>query len=127
MHISRRGRNGRTASYPLAALVSVSLVLAAGLAGPAQAATDYALTLKDHAFVEDTLHVPADTSFTLTVANNDAAAEEFESHDLHVEKRVPGNGAIALKIGPLRPGVYTFFGDFHSDTAYGQLIVSAGQ
>jgi hypothetical protein len=32
------------------------------------------------------------------------------------------NSSIIVYVGPLRPGNYSFFGDFHQDTAKGRLI-----
>lgn len=120
---SAMGAVGAVLPYRRAASAAlVAFILLSSRVVPAGAVEDYTLTLSDHAFVEGMLSVPARTAFTLRIVNEDAAAEEFESGDLHVEKLVPGHGAITLRIGALKPGVYTFFGDFHRDSAYGQMI-----
>jgi hypothetical protein len=56
------------------------------------------------------------------VVNEDPTPEEFEIHELNREKIVTGNGQITVPIGPLKPGRYPFFGEFHMDTAQGALI-----
>ncbi len=59
----------------------------------------------------------------LNVYNQDASAEEFESHELNREKVIPGGQSLVVLIGPLTAGTtYPFFGDFHQDTAQGKLI-----
>ena len=54
--------------------------------------------------------------------NLDNSPEEFESYSLHREKLIPAGGQITVYVGPLDPGRYDFFGEFHSDTAKGQII-----
>jgi hypothetical protein len=94
---------------------------------PAAAEETYTLTLKDNAFVEETLHVPANTPFVLTVVNEDATVEEFESNSLHIEKIIAGGKSAKFRVGALRPGVYEFFGEFHMDTATGKIIAGADE
>ncbi|WP_309352602.1 cupredoxin domain-containing protein [Parvibaculum sp.] len=101
-------------------------ILAASLGFSGFALADdagYTLTIKDHQFTPTTLEIPADTKVKLTVKNLDPTAEEFESYDLNREKIVAGNGEITVSIGPLKPGTYKFFGDFHQDTANGTIVV----
>ena len=80
------------------------------------------LGVRDHRFEPAELNVPADVKFKLMVHNYDPTPEEFESAELRREKVVPGNDEIVVFIGPLKPGTYPFFGDFHQDTAQGHLI-----
>jgi hypothetical protein len=96
----------------------------AAAAAPEAAATAGPITLriKDHKFVPAELEVPANVKFELLVVNEDPTPEEFESHELNREKIVTGNGKITVAIGPLKPGRYPFFGEFHMDTAQGALI-----
>ena len=63
------------------------------------------------------------TKFKLLVQNLDATPEEFESTDLNREKVVTGNNTITVILGPLDAGKYHFFGDFHQETAQGDLVV----
>lgn len=81
------------------------------------------IALKNHQFVPETLTIPAGKRVKLTVKNEDSTPAEFESHDFRVEKVVPANGRIFVYVGPLKPGTYGFFDDFHEDTTKGKLIV----
>jgi plastocyanin len=102
-----------------AALVALALPASVGLAQ--QASVN--VTIKDHRFSPVELRAPANTPITITVKNLDTTPEEFESKHLRVEKIVAGNGAITLRIRPLEPGRYRFFGDYHEATAEGFLVV----
>ena len=59
------------------------------------------------------------------VHNADPTPEEFESADLKVEKIVVGGSMITVNVGPQKPGVYAFFGDYNPDSAKGVLHVVA--
>ena len=97
---------------------------AAGAAAPAVAAptAPIELRIKNNVFIPSELEVPANVKFELLVINEDPTPEEFESHELNREKIVVGNGRITVPIGPLKPGRYPFFGEFHMKTAQGALI-----
>jgi hypothetical protein len=82
----------------------------------------FALTLKDHQFAPAELHVPANERFRIEVENLDPTSAEFESADLRVEKIVVGGGKITVFAGPLKPGTYKFFDDYHPDVAKGVII-----
>ena len=102
---------------------SLTIMVALSLLGPVAAqAEDYNLVLKDHRFDPAELTVPANTRIKLTIDNQDAAPEEFDSHDLRVEKVVPGGTKGFVWVGPLPAGEYEFVGEFHEDTAKGKLI-----
>jgi hypothetical protein len=77
----------------------------------------------DHKFVPDIIYVPVDKVVKIRVSNLDSTIEEFESFDLKREKTVPANGKITVTVGPLSHGEYSFFGEFHQETAQGKLIV----
>ena len=104
--------------------VAVAMVLGAALAGAAPARADELPTLlfHNHRFEPDRIEVPAHVRFQLKVKNTDDTADEFESVDLNREKLVPPGGTITVFLGPLDPGTYKFFGDFHQDTAQGVLV-----
>ena len=89
----------------------------------ADGASGYVLSIKDHVFMPNSLEIPANQKIRLIVKNLDATAEEFESYDLNREKIVAGNSEITVLIGPLDPGTYQFFGDFHQNSAHGTIIV----
>ena len=101
----------------------LALALSAGLTVPALAdIPSYTLTIKDHHFQPTQLQVPAGQKFKVIVVNNDPTPEEFESTDMHREKIVVGGSKITVYIGPLPPGTYTFFGDFHPQLARGHIV-----
>ncbi len=84
---------------------------------------EFLLVIRDHRFEPQELVVPAGKKFKLLVDNRDSTAEEFESHALNREKVVPANSRVPVFLGPLAPGRYPFFGEFHEKTAQGTLIV----
>jgi len=92
------------------------------LAPAAAHAQEYVLTIKDHKFTPEELKVPANKRVIITVVNDDATAEEFESSVLKVEKVIAGNSRGTVRIGPLAPGRYPFIGEFHEATAKGVVI-----
>src|SRR4051812_36196201 len=96
--------------------------LAAGTIAAGASEKSFSLTIKDHRFTPETLHVPAGQAFSLVVVNADPTSEEFESQDFHVEKTVAGGKQITVHVGPLTAGTYGFFGDHHQDTAIGNLF-----
>ena len=79
-------------------------------------------TIKDHKFTPVEIRVPAGKRITLTVVNDDATPEEFESRGLKVEKVIPGKSKAVVQFGPLKPGTYKFEGEFNSKTAQGVVI-----
>jgi uncharacterized protein (DUF58 family) len=85
-------------------------------------AQDYTITIKDHRFTPAEVKVPANKRVQITVVNDDPTPEEFESHEMKVEKVIPGKSKGVVRIGPLKPGRYPFFGEFHEATAKGVVI-----
>ena len=103
-------------------LFAIALIAHLGAAlSPAQA-QEFTITIKDHKFDQTELKVPAGKRITLTVINDDATPEEFESHPLKVEKVIPGKSKAVVRFGPLKPGKYPFVGEFHESTAKGVVI-----
>lgn len=82
----------------------------------------FQLTVKDGRFTPETIEVPAGQKFRLVVTNKGAGPEEFESHELNREKVIPAGSKGVIFIGPLKPGTYGFFGDFHPSTAKGRIV-----
>ncbi len=80
------------------------------------------ITIKDHKFVPAELIVPADKKIKLVIENDDATPEEFESYDLNREKIIGGKSSSTLYVGPLKPGIYKYFGEFHQNTAQGTIV-----
>jgi len=91
----------------------------AGEAAPPE--PEFRLVVKDHRFTPEVTKVPAGQKIRLIVENQDSTPEEFESYTLNREKIVPPGGKIVVFVGPLKPGRYEFFGEFHADTARGWL------
>jgi hypothetical protein len=121
-----RAGNLTTLSMPRFAAQMIALVLAPVCAVlltavAALAADVVTLTIKNHLFVPSEVSVPAGERFRIEVENQDATPAEFESADLRVEKIVVPGGKIAVMAGPLKPGIYKFFDDYHPDTAKGTL------
>lgn len=83
----------------------------------------YELIIKDHKFSPDSLELPAQQRVKVIIKNLDPNLEEFESHDLNIEKMIPPSNQIVIFVGPLEPGTYKFFGEMHEDTAQGQFVV----
>ena len=95
------------------------------LAGPVFAAdAPFQLTIQNQAFTPSTLSIPAGVKIELVVINQDALPAEFESFDLSREVVVPGHSQTKVFIGPLKPGKYQFFNDFHQQSV-GWIIVPA--
>jgi hypothetical protein len=99
-------------AFTIAALISIN---ASGIA----AADPVTLTLDSHKFLPAEFTVPANQKFQIKVTNHDDTPAEFESHDLKVEKIVVPGGTITVTAGPLKPGTYEFFDDYHPDDAKG--------
>jgi plastocyanin len=104
------------------AIMALAVILVSTLANAADIPV-VELTIQDHRFTPAEVTVPAGTKVKLQVSNRDASPEEFESHELNREKVIPGGQQAVIFIGPLKPGKYPFFGEYHEDTAKGVIIV----
>jgi hypothetical protein len=85
-------------------------------------ADDYVLTIKNHRFTPAEIKVPANQRVAITVINQDATPEEFDSSALKVEKVIAGNSKGVVRIGPLKPGRYPFIGEYNEATAKGVVV-----
>lgn len=102
-----------------------SLWLAACVFVPhAQAQDPVHLEVRDHHFTPDHFTVPAGQRFLIVLDNHDDTTDEFESYDLKFEKIVVSGGTITVHAGPLHPGTYKFFDDYHPDQATGTVTVT---
>jgi plastocyanin len=105
--------------------ISISTAVVLGvvaLALPALADDPIQVTISGHKFEPAEIHVPAGKEVTLLVINKDAEPEEFESHDLDIEKVIAGGQQATVKVRALDAGKYEFVGEYHEDTAKGVLI-----
>lgn len=100
----------------LVAILSL-LSLSAWAADP-----EFAVVIRDHRFEPTEIRVPAGQKIKLVVHNQDATPEEFESHEMNREKVIAPGAKATIFVGPLRPGRYPFFGEFHEKTARGVVI-----
>jgi len=98
----------------------LALLIALPLAAVAET-PEFTIAIKEHRFNPAEIAVPAGKRIKLVIDNQDATPEEFESKTLRVEKIVPGNTKGTVTVGPLKPGSYSFFGEFHETTAQGKL------
>lgn len=103
----------------LAAIVAVACIVppASGADTP-----EFTIAIKNHRFEPAEVTVPAGKRVKLIIDNQDATAEEFESHELKREKVIAGKSKATVWVGPLKPGTYPFVGEYHEDTAKGRLI-----
>lgn len=81
------------------------------------------LVLKDHLFYPARVEVPPGKKLRLVIHNQDDTPEEFDSFDLNREKVIFPKRKATIYIGPLKPGVYRFFGEFNPNTARGEVVV----
>jgi plastocyanin len=98
---------------------SLALAFLLALFASASAAADpgpVTITIRDHAFVPAEVKVPAGAKVELSIRNEQAMPAEFESASLHREKVISPGSAISVYVGPLNPGRYEFFDDFHPAT-----------
>jgi hypothetical protein len=82
----------------------------------------FSIVLKNNQFVPSEVQIPAGVKVKLVVRNDNPTASEFESTQFHREKVVPPGQEISVFVGPLDPGSYEFFDDFHPETR-GHLVV----
>jgi len=106
----------------LKAILAGLILLSASAMGGAADEPEYTLVIKNHRFTPAEITVPAGKKVKLVVDNQDATPEEFESHKLNREKVIAGNSKAAIWVGPLKPGIYEFVGEYHEATAKGKLI-----
>src|SRR5262245_32097303 len=85
-------------------------------------AQEFSLVIRDHRFEPAEIKVPANKRVAITVSNEDATPEEFESPALKVEKVIAGKSKATVRVGPLKPGRYDFVGEYNAKTAKGTLI-----
>jgi len=113
-------------------IFGLTLILALGLSGAvafaaAPPANIVALTLHAHRFTPATISAPAGQRLQIVLTNEDGATEEFDSHDLEVEQLVTPHGRVQFSVGPLHAGRYAFMGEFHPETAQGEIVAGAGR
>ena len=101
---------------------AAALLLTASLGAFAAGENEFSLVIEGNKFTPDRIEIPAGKKVKLNIENKDAAAEEFESNELRIEKVIPGKGKGVVYVGPLKPGEYKFVGEFHEATAKGLIV-----
>jgi hypothetical protein len=105
-------------------IAAALLSIAGGTVYPAAAddLPNIPVTIKNHRFSPAEIRVPTGKPVILTIKNEDATAEEFDSSALKVEKVIAGGTYGTVRLRPLGPGRYPFMGEYHSQTAKGVVI-----
>jgi hypothetical protein len=80
------------------------------------------LVIINNLFHPAVLKVPANKKLKLVIINHDDEPEEFDSFALNREKVIFGQSKAVIYVGPLSPGEYPFFGQYHPTTAQGMII-----
>jgi hypothetical protein len=114
-------RSGPGFSVTAAGLV-MALSLFAGAPAQADELPTFQLVIKGGRLFPETIEVPANTKFRLTIKNEGPGAAEFESVELKKEKVLAAGVTSTLVFYPLQPGSYKFFDEFHADTAQGRIV-----
>jgi plastocyanin len=84
---------------------------------------EYHLDLKNHLFYPAQITIPANKKVKLVIHNRDNSAEEFSSFDLNREKVIFSKNKSTIFVGPLPAGEYSFFGEYHPNSARGKVVV----
>jgi len=106
----------------LSSLLIVAALAASGTHARGEEVFSVTVTIHDHCFEPSEIRVPAGKRISLTVINADPLSEEFDSPALKVEKVIAGKSQGVVHISPLKPGRYDFIGEYHEETAKGQVV-----
>ncbi|MDD5328482.1 MAG: cupredoxin domain-containing protein [Sulfuricella sp.] len=110
-----------------AARIAPIPLLALGMLLPFPAGAEdlitFQLTVKNGYFHPETIEVPSGRKFKIVVKNEGSGPEEFESIELRKETVLAPGVTRAVVFAPMKPGTYKFFGEFHPNTAKGQIVV----
>lgn len=106
-----------------AAMAALAAMLALPLAVFAEDLPTFQLTAKNGRFYPETIEAPAGRKFRIAIKNEGPGPEEFESTELRKETVLAPGVTRTLVFAPMKPGTYKFFGEFHLETAKGQIVV----
>ena len=101
---------------------TVALIFSCAAPAGADDALTYELLAKDGRFYPETIEVPAGKRFRIEMTNSNAGPEEFESIELRKELVLAPGVTRTVVFAPLKPGIYPFVGEFHPETACGQIV-----
>ncbi len=88
---------------------------------------EFNIILKSHLFYPAEITLPSNKKIKLIIDNQDDSVEEFDSFSLNREKVLFPKQKSIIYIGPLSPGRYAFFGEYHPSSARGTIIVSGAE
>ena len=127
-HTAPRSAGPSSAYSALRPLGTMLLAFIASLlVVPALAADPFQISVKDQAFQPAEFSVPAGQKVEIVIRNLDDLPAEFESYDLSREIVIPAHGQVKVFIGPLDPGRYRFFNDFHQESEGWVTVSPAGK
>lgn len=81
------------------------------------------LVIENHLFTPNEIAIPANEKVKIIIQNKDDSAEEFDSFDLNRERVIFAGKKATIYVGPLTPGKYEYFGEYHPNSARGYVIV----
>ena len=105
----------RTSALALLGLVSSDFASADDL-------TTYTITLQNHRFTPAEIHVPTGKPFIVVVTNANDGPDEFEMLFPALERPLDPGQQGKVKIGPLNPGRFPFFGESDPDDEQGVIV-----
>ncbi len=82
----------------------------------------YEITLQDHHFTPAEIHVPTGKPFIVVITNSNDGPDEFEMLFPALEKPLQPGEQGKVKVRPLRPGRFPFFGESDPDNETGAFI-----
>ena len=82
----------------------------------------YEITLKDHHFAPEEIHVPTGKPFIVVITNANDGPDEFEMLLPALEKPLQPGQQAKVRIRPLPPGRFPFFGESDPDSETGAFI-----
>lgn len=85
---------------------------------------EFPVVLKNNLFYPAKITIPSNQKVKLVIDNQDDSIEEFDSFTLNREKVLFPQQKSVIYIGPLSPGHYAFFGEYHPNSARGVVIVN---
>jgi plastocyanin len=107
---------------PVLAAFALFTAAATGTVALAADVPEIAVIIEQNRFQPDEIRVKADVPFVLVITNRDPGPEEFDSKQLRIEKVIPAGKTVRLRMPALKPGAYSFVGEYHEKTAQGRIV-----
>jgi Cupredoxin-like domain len=107
-----------------APFAGVFVLRALACAQPANAddLASYEITLKDHHFTPAEIHVPTGKPFIVVITNANDGPDEFEMLLPALERPLQPGQQGKVRVRPLPPGRFPFFGESDPDNETGAFI-----